>query len=237
MDLEAGTVSEATIITETEPMDQPKAALRRTRDRGVTEKDLRDKVEAWGRARWPEARVCHELVMNRGTVRLDVAFVSPRHLAVVELKSGYDTMERVMHQVGWARLCAHEVWLVCDQRWGEDMRILRYLLPSLGIAHAKTRHHGPDHQAEPIEILAESAWGEPHPLAMASLLWVAELAAALGRGGANPGNHRLLSSRLALMAARQRDEMVCQQLRGRDALWRADPPIRDRPAPLPIGAA
>jgi hypothetical protein len=201
-------------------LDQPKAAQKPRRYRGPQEAALRDAVDLWGRARWPDARVCHELVMDRGTVRLDVAFVCPATLVTVELKSGFDTMERAIHQVAMATLASHEVWLICAGRYAEDMRLIHYLLPNVGIAD----HSGPPGQEE-IKVLAEAAPRVPHPVAQASLLWVAELARALGVGGPRPGSHAQLARRLAALPPEDRDALVCRELRGRNALWRADDPV------------
>jgi len=209
------------LVRDTTPLDQAKVAKNRNW-RGASEIELRGAIERWGRARWPEARVCHELVMNRGSTRLDIAFVAPAYLAVVELKSGADTMERAIHQVGLARLSAHEVWLICDRRYGQDMRLIRHMLPTVGIAEAS----GPFDQPPELTMLAEAVRAEPYPEAIASLLWVSELAAALRIGGARPGTHASLAKRLAALPPAERDALVCRALRGRDALWRADPPVR-----------
>lgn len=218
---------DVTLIREAAPLDQ---AEKPRRYRGAKEVDLRNAVERWGRARWPEARVCHELVLNRGTTRLDVAFVSPDRLAVVELKSGYDVMDRAIHQTAFARLCGCEAWLICDTRFSPDLRLIRFLLPTIGIAQLTTvdQHGhvlpGGEHA---IEVVAEPDLAtRPHPEAQAAVLWVAELCRALGIGGSKPPTHASLMKRLAALPDAERTALVCRELRGRDALWRADPPIR-----------
>lgn len=88
--------------------------------RSKSELEMRDAVVAWGRDRWPEARVCHELPVGR--CRADLAFVSPRHVAVVELKSERDTLRRLPDQ--WREFRDHvpEVWLAVDPRWDDATR-------------------------------------------------------------------------------------------------------------------
>lgn len=209
-----------TLARETTPFDQIKTERR---NRGYTEVELRALTDAWGRARWPDARVCHELVIDRGSFRLDVAFVSPQHLAIVEIKSGYDTMDRAIHQCAMARAAGCEAWLITDRRHDKDVRLVKFLLPSIGIAEAVDRGTIP----RSLEVLAEPDLSVgPHPEVMCSLLWVSELCAALRMSGKKPATHRQLVARLAALDEATRIRLVCQQLRGRDALWRADPPIR-----------
>lgn len=211
----------SSLLRPTAAIDQPKSATR-NRYRGSTEVEIRDAAEAWGRTRWPEARVCHELVMDRGTVRLDVAFVSPDRLTVFELKSGFDTMARAIHQVALARLASHDVWLICDRRHDKDLRMVHYLLPSIGIAEASGDIHGWH-----INVLSEpTAEFAPLPEAMASLLWVAEICAALGMSAGRAPTHAQLVKRLCAIPDPDRTRLICSALRGRDAMWRADPPVR-----------
>ena len=213
----------STLVRDARVADQ---AAKAKRYRGATEIELRQAVETWGRERWPDARVCHELVMDRGNVRLDVAFVRPSRLIVVELKSGYDTMERAIHQVSVARLAAHEVWLITDRRHGHDVRMVKFLLPSIGTAHGETV--GMENTLR-IKVAEEPAPQAPHPEALASVLWVEELRAALRWGGTRAPPHITLVRAMAALPPRERDALVCRELRARKALWRADPPISREP--------
>jgi hypothetical protein len=79
--------------------------------RSDNELKMREAVEAWGRPRWPNARVVHELVMGRGAVRADVAFITPNHIAVVEIKSDRDDTDRLLHQAGMFRAAVPELWI------------------------------------------------------------------------------------------------------------------------------
>ena len=53
--------------------------------RSKEELAIRDALERVCRLRWPEARLVHELVMGRGSVRADLAAVAPNHLAAFEI--------------------------------------------------------------------------------------------------------------------------------------------------------
>lgn len=212
------------------PADQAAPARRRIGGY-IDEATLRSAVEAWGRARWPDARVCHELVMDRGAARLDVAFVRPTQLVVAEIKSGYDTVERLIHQAAIARLASNEVWLITDPRHIRDAELVRYLIPTIGLATAERRVMGDPAE---IRIIAESSAGmAPVAQVHLALLWVAEMCRMCdaARQPRHPRDkHVTLVNRLASLPATERDALVCRALRARDALWRADPPIPWSPA-------
>lgn len=100
------------------------------------EEQIRSAVEQWGRSRWPDARCCHELVVGRGSHRADLAFISPDNLVTVEIKSGYDSTHRLVEQVAMFRLASPETWIIVDPKHKRDAELVRYLLPSVGIATA-----------------------------------------------------------------------------------------------------
>ncbi len=198
----------------------------RSRERGANEAVLRAMVEDWGRAKWPGARVCHELVIDRGSCRLDVAFVEPDRLNIVELKSGYDTMERVIHQCAMARAAGHEAWLVVDRSHSRDMRLLHFLLPTVGLieVYQPAEYRASERAGAEMKVIAEAVPAQPYPEVMASLLWVAECLSALGYGPmSRPPTHASLVASLAKQPDLAR--LVCRELRRRNAQWRADPPM------------
>lgn len=213
------------LVTETDAWDQVKPARSY---RSQDELDIREAVDRWGRAKWPEARVVHELVMQRGKVRADMAFVSPAHLVSVEIKSQWDTVDRLLNQIAMFRLATPETWIVADNRHARDADLLHYLLPSIGVARAERDklHSGPFHV---IEVRQPGAFAS-YPEALLSLLWVAELAsecAIFRLGNAGPrATHASLVKSLMRLTTDEQIAAVCRQLRGRDALWRADPPVR-----------
>jgi hypothetical protein len=211
------------IAAEHDAIDQ---AMPAKRYRSDAELEMREAVDLWGRARWPEARVVHELVMDRGKVRADMAFISPAALVSIEIKSGYDDSARMMNQVAMFRLSTPETWLITDVKHQRDVGLVHYLLPTIGCATAtrEKMYGGPFS----ISVTREPAPFAPHPEALLSLLWVAELhaeavRARLWRG--NAGTHAALVRIMLRLDPAEQLAAVCRQLRGRDALWRADPPI------------
>lgn len=90
------------------------------RTRSNEELDMREAVaNAWGRARWPDARVVHELVA--GECRIDQAFVRPNDLIGVEIKSSQDTLARLNRQASEYDLCFPEWWIAIAPRWRKHL--------------------------------------------------------------------------------------------------------------------
>lgn len=210
------------LVTETVPVDQ--AAPPQRRYRSSDELEMRVAVERWGRSRWPGARQVHELVMNRGSVRADMAMIETDHFVSIEIKSEYDSTERLMNQSGMFRLASPELWLVVHQRHLRDTDMIRYLIPSIGVAQAvrEKSYNGPFE----IQVIHEAQRYVPLPEAMLSLLWVAELHDEAVRrrlwSGKAP-THAKLVKLLERLDLAEQTEAVCRQLRARAALWRADP--------------
>lgn len=55
---------------------------------------MRRAIEAWGRERWPDARLVHELVVAQER-RIDMAFIQPGNIVGIEIKSSRDTLDRL----------------------------------------------------------------------------------------------------------------------------------------------
>lgn len=188
---------------------------------------MRAAVERWGRTLWPDARQVHELVMNRGSVRADMAIIGQNHFVSVEIKSEYDSTERLMNQSGMFRLASPELWLVMHQRHLHDADLIRYLIPSIGVARAVREkvYSGPFE----IEVVHQAQRYVPLPEAMLSLLWVAELHDEAVRrrlwSGKAPTHAKLVKLLERNLSGQEQIEAVCRQLRARDALWRADPVV------------
>lgn len=219
------------------PTDETSAATARPRSyRSEGELRLRQAVEQWGRAKWPDARVVHELVMDRGTVRADIAFVGPNHFAVCEIKSAADVADRLMRQCSMFRLAAPELWICAAARHAGDAALVRYLIPSIGtLVTDQDRAIGPLPEQFRLDEIAPAQRWTAHQESMLHLLWRAELLAeaqrhGLVQGGAARMNHGKLVAALMRLPYHVAVESVCRQIRGRDAFWRADPPIRDNGA-------
>jgi hypothetical protein len=65
----------------------------------IAEERIRAKAEALLRRRFPDARIVHELVLEQGGVRIDIAAIRPGFLAALEIKSERDTLKRLPEQI------------------------------------------------------------------------------------------------------------------------------------------
>lgn len=196
---------------------------------------LRNAMEDLLRQRMPDARMCHEMVMGARTVRADLVAVAPDHIAAVEVKGAYDDTGRLLHQVGMYQLCVPEVWMVVDAGHRDDAKLIRHLLPSVGLIVADgTTHLSYDwNSAErpvTVEVVAEPNLREPVPAMALEMLWADELRAACSflrvSVGVKATRPAMIKAILEHCAMSEIQPAICRELRARDALWRADAPIR-----------
>jgi hypothetical protein len=224
------------LIKESEPwsMTAEKAAQRRGYA-SRAELVLRNALEVFCRARWPDARIVHEIVMGQGRVRADVAAITPAHIAAFEIKGEYDDTTRLLHQVGMYQLCVPEVWMVVPiGKHAEDARLIRHLLPSVGLlvgAETSVMNHyefAPD-DGFGLGVEAEAVPRSVVPKLMLEMLWRDELAWLCSHTRCHqPTPKSTRPKMIAALLGLSVDELqrgVCSALRGRDALWRADAPI------------
>lgn len=194
---------------------------------------LRNSLEAFCRKRWPDARVCHEMMMGERKVRADVVAVDPAYIAAFEVKGEYDDTTRLLHQVGMYQLCVPEVWMVVPVgRHAEDARILRHLLPSVGLlvgaGQSQARYYEFDGKDFDLVVESEPAPRAVHPEMMLEMLWAIELRGCCDRlriaVSKKPTRPEMIKKLLEMPVGDLQRE-VCTELRCRNALWRADPPI------------
>jgi len=200
---------------------------------GRAELALRNSLERFCRTRWPSARICHEMMMGERRVRADVVAVDTAHIAAFEVKGEYDETVRLLHQVGMYQLCVPEVWMVVPVgRHAEDARILRHLLPSVGLlvgaGQSARNHYEFDGKDFDLVVEAEAQPRQVHPEMMLEMLWREELLGCCGRLriclGKKPTRPEMIKKLLELPTETLQRE-VCTELRGRNALWRADAAI------------
>ncbi|MBU0801677.1 MAG: hypothetical protein KKA05_11845 [Alphaproteobacteria bacterium] len=204
------------------------------------------KVQAQMRVWWPKGRIIHELVLQQGGVRLDVACVTEDHICVAEIKSSKDVLKRLENQVKRAVEVADEVW-VCfalkhaftvkemvdrsyrdTESWDEYRRRTEngwqlsrstLFLETVGGLSLEGRRHD--------KLLVD-------PRIRFDLLWADEMRSALSRhfGGASTSRWKKLDrhsmAKLAVehMTGAELRRAVCAQLRNRP-FPRADPPAGD----------
>lgn len=202
--------------------------------RSAEELAMREQVDAWGRKRWPGARVVHELVV--GQCRIDMAFICPTDLIGVEIKSSVDTLDRIENQYRtfWTHL--PEVWIALAPKWDERRTKL--------VAKGQSYHHfrneftvTPD-RVEVPKWMDKGYRDELCTSRMLELLWADEARAIAQRKQVWPGaigakvpRTKTLPMLARLLTGNEIVSEVCRELRARHqgrmgvAFWRADPPI------------
>ena len=196
---------------------------------GRAELALRNTLEQFCRQRWPEARLCHEMVMGEGRVRADLVAIGTDHIAAFEIKGEYDDTTRLLHQVGMYQLCVPEVWMVVPVgRHAEDARILRHLLPSLGLlvgaGQSQQNYYEFDGKDFSLTVEAEPSGFTPLPAMALQMLWRDELIAVCDRTRTPRGSSRAkMIAKLVDLPFGLLQREICAELRARNALWRADP--------------
>ena len=147
----------------------------------VEEQEIRAAVEVWGRKRFGDVRVIHELAL--GERRIDMVFVGKDDVIGVEIKGPRDSLSdgRLSEQLREFNFYLPEVWLAVAPRWRKhaDVRRRRNLLL----------------QAEGgIEIVKDKGDGKFRPerdeffcSRLIELLWVDEAARIAQRTDVIPG--------------------------------------------------
>lgn len=191
---------------------------------------MRVAVEAWGRARYPDARVMHELAV--GGCRIDLAFVAPSHLFGVEIKSSRDTLDRLDRQIKHFTEHLPEVWLAIAERWTESVKSVGDHPVDFDVGRILVIN------SKVYEKLPSGPYSYPHPAradrALTTptlhLLWRSELFALAKEHGLRPSSRATVRALLESLArALTGDQIivgVCKHLRARPTGWQADEPIR-----------
>jgi hypothetical protein len=90
------------------------------------EERIRGVAEAALRRRRPSARIIHELVLDQGTCRIDLASVTEDEIVLVEIKSERDVLKRLGKQLGLATRIANETWLCIGEKHAAAIDQLRW---------------------------------------------------------------------------------------------------------------
>lgn len=166
----------------------------------------------------PEARIVHELNVETGTCRVDIAAVAPDRLVFVEVKSRKDTLDRLPEQCRIFIPACHRL-AVCyaSERW------------DVSTIYSRT-----DYRADvwPQDRAGQWKLGEghhpPNTSAMLNLLWRDELWHESVRAGHQPRSKATRSDLMRVLwrglTGDQLVEAVCRQLRARPFV-EADPAV------------
>lgn len=192
-----------------------------TTNRSSEELVMRDHIEAWGRAKWPDARVFHELVVS--DCRVDIAFIRPKDLIGVEIKSSKDVLTRLEKQVRIFHNHFPEFWVAIAAKWkdapGKPYIHNEIVVGENGVVHSgwhvRPRRNGQCYST------------------MLNLIWADEARAIAARKGCLSNKRQSLTSLLPELALRLTGseilEEVCRELRSRPTKFKADAPVYDAP--------
>lgn len=191
-----------------------------TANRSSEELVMRDYVEAWGRSRWPDARVFHELVVS--DCRIDIAFIRPNDLIGVEIKSSKDVLTRLEKQARVFYNHFPEFWMAIAPKWKEAPE-KPYFHNEIVVGETGVTEH---------VIWRPTRNGQCYST-MLNLLWADEARAIAGRKGClsnkrQPLNRLLPELALHLTGAEILEE-VCRELRGRSTRFKSDAPVYEGP--------
>lgn len=207
----------------------------------AAEERIRAKAETMLRTLFPAARIVHELVLQQGGVRIDLAAIGPSFIAAVEIKSERDVLERLPAQAEMA-LRVTDLFGVCVAASHAE-KISTYISrvddqPKVRLpyrAHLLVENEeGFDTKYSPFDL----EWGGRdriqarlcNPADRLEMLWASELK-QISRSGMSrqPAKYYICET----MNGREIREAVCATLRAR-RFPRADAAI---PLPLPGVAA
>ncbi len=205
------TINTVAVSLESGPRKRPVRA-----NTSLEEQEIRVAVEAWGRGRFGDVRVIHELAL--GDRRIDMVFVGKDDIIGVEIKGPKDSLSdgRLSGQLREFNFYLPEVWLAVAPRWQKhrDVKRRRNLLfpTENGIKIAKDKSDG-KFRPERDEFFCSR---------LLELLWVDEAARIAQRTDVIPGVtltrepvwkvKRLLAR---MLSGHEIVKQVCTELRAR----------------------
>ncbi len=178
----------------------------------------------------PGARIIHELAVDGGRVRADVAAVCDSTLILFEIKSSRDSLKRLPNQLRHFHPVCHGLVVVADEKWCGRATAAGY--PNCD-ARAIIAYHAP--RAALWEwrggadgaVASTQSWSLPHvqppwPLAMLGLLTTAELREVGAVVGIEAPVASLRAELAMALTGHEVSAHVCAALRSRPHQW-ADP--------------
>lgn len=182
---------------------------------------MREAVTEWGRKRWPDVRVLHELVI--GTRRIDLLFVSTNDLAAVELKSSNDRLDRLDGQLREYSFYLPEIWVAVARKWEKHKELRGHNLIVVDPPKVKERRVGKKPHRD--ELVCSR---------LLELLWQSEAMRIAQRTGILPGpvHKQFRADHIKKLLARlltgnEIIREVCTELRARPLVGlRSDRPTR-----------
>lgn len=222
--------------------------------RSSEELRMRELIVPRLRARWPSARIIHELPVRYSTNRIDLAAVTETDIIAVEIKSSKDVADRLEAQLRAFLPVASRMIVALAPCWNEKLPAkvettgpyTRYVHPETEVQAIISRACGSlaetwtvDADAGSIEVTRDfhrDNW--PWTFQLLHILHVSELVAIASRHrcwqGKRPVHLDLVKACAEFMTGGEVRRAVCAALRARPAFGAAsDQPI----PPVPVASA
>lgn len=185
---------------------------------------MRCALIAWGRLRWPGARVLEELEV--GSCRVDLAFVQSDHVAAIEIKSSADTLARLDRQINNFTRSIPEVWVGVAPKWLEHLQELPWQVGRLivkdGVVSEVMKYPR-------CELRYPAIVDRVMTVPMLHLCHRAELLAIASDNGLKHSPRARIKDLIELQARKLTGDQIitgcCRQLRARDRGWPGDEPM------------
>lgn len=200
------------------------------------ERAMRDGIIPVLREICPGARIIHELNIDHGHCRADIAAVEKQRVTLVEIKSKKDKLDRLDKQLTVFGRAAHQVILLADEKWFGEKFGSKFPQHFYGGSPAVWRWPRPESASYAVKGGWHTAWlrhnePEPHARRLLELLWRDELETecrshAIAVSGRTP-RFDMIRDMAWLMTGREVVEAVCRQLRSRP-FAEADAPIIEK---------
>jgi len=211
--------------------------------RSSAETEIRDTLVTWLRQQFPAARIIHEMNVDNGQNRVDVAAVLPRTILAFEIKSERDNLKLLDRQMRAFADCTHKAVLVAHRKWFDDTPYDNGR-PRLRFSH-DSDYRWPV-WCYPAAGASQDPYGlyswrisyddvytlrQPAPLRMINLLWRDEVLALLEKHSVPGAKTKMNAKALHFLAAwhltgEQICQGVCSALRARE-FAEADAPIHE----------
>lgn len=221
-----------------------------TTNRSSEELAMRELIVPKLRARWPGARIIHELPLRYSSNRIDLAAVTETQIISVEIKSSHDVIDRLEAQLrGFLPISARLI-VALAPKWNEKLAPIITKTPtctSYRFQRTQTQEIIERVGNRAIEVWTVDAAGGTidvtdsgsyrgravRPYEMLHLLHVEELVEIATKhrcwSGKRPRHFDLVEACTDLMTGREVKKAVCAALRARDAFAEG--------TDAPIGAA
>lgn len=182
----------------------------------ASEERIRAKAEAALRDVWPDARIIHELMLQQGGCRIDLAAVTPDRLIAVEIKSEKDVLDRLKRQSEQAQLVADLFCVVLTEKHWRSAWEDRHVCITDAAKEDEVAEYFKREQRRALIATCNAP-------ARLQMLWADELRRVAGTG---PRAARMFSIRQAsdFLTGSEVRRRVCAALRARP-FPRADPPV------------